>query len=193
MPTGYTDVVADGSVTEFYEFIMRCARAFGALINMREESMNATIPDHFEPDISYYDRELEKAASRLSELRMMSLPAVREAAQQAYATEVTRYENRIDREGLKRSRYEAMLAHVEAWQPPTDDHFELKEFMKNQLEESVRFDCTPLSYEQEPVKIEPDAWLAEQVADAERDVAYYQEAKSRKSSVPKAAIAGLRT
>ena len=37
-----------------------------------------------------------------------------------------------------RERYETMLAEVEAWQPPTPDHEELKRFMADQLRESKR-------------------------------------------------------
>jgi hypothetical protein len=39
-------------------------------------------------------------------------------------------------------RYRAMLTEVEAWEPPTADHVELKQFMLDQLTESIRFDCS---------------------------------------------------
>lgn len=35
MPTGYTDAIKDG--ISFNQFILSCARAFGALITMRDE------------------------------------------------------------------------------------------------------------------------------------------------------------
>lgn len=37
MPTGYTASVQEGKVTEFRDFAMECARAFGALVMMRDE------------------------------------------------------------------------------------------------------------------------------------------------------------
>jgi hypothetical protein len=37
MPTGYTAGVADGTITEFREYALLCARAFGACIMLRDE------------------------------------------------------------------------------------------------------------------------------------------------------------
>jgi hypothetical protein len=49
MPTGYTAAVADGTITEFPDFAMQCARAFGTLVLMRDEPQDAAIPEKFEP------------------------------------------------------------------------------------------------------------------------------------------------
>jgi len=37
MPTGYTADLNDGKQVTFQEFTMKCARAFGALIEMRDD------------------------------------------------------------------------------------------------------------------------------------------------------------
>ncbi|VTR91619.1 unnamed protein product [Gemmata massiliana] len=34
-----------------------------------------------------------------------------------------------------------MLEHVRAWEPPSTDHENLKQFMIDQLRESIDFDC----------------------------------------------------
>ena len=46
MPTGYTAVIEDGCT--FKEYVMTCARAFGATISMREEPLSKEIPEKFE-------------------------------------------------------------------------------------------------------------------------------------------------
>ena len=58
MPTGYTAYVQDGVITEFADFAMKCARAFGALIDMRDESLDAEIRVQREPNTEYFDKEL---------------------------------------------------------------------------------------------------------------------------------------
>ena len=59
MPTGYTAKLMEQGQT-FPEFIMSCARAFGALIMMRDDPANAPIPEKFEPS-DYHVRALKKA------------------------------------------------------------------------------------------------------------------------------------
>ena len=44
MPTGYTYDLYDGKDIEFPDFVMKCARAFGALIEIRDDPMDAAIP-----------------------------------------------------------------------------------------------------------------------------------------------------
>lgn len=67
MPTGYTAKLHNGEEQTFPEFVMSCARAFGALITMRDDPADAEIPDEFKPS-DYHVRELEKARERLSEV-----------------------------------------------------------------------------------------------------------------------------
>lgn len=60
MPTGYTSYIGQGC--DFKTFAMKCARAFGACIDMRDSSLDAQIPDSFEP--SRYHLKEKRAAER---------------------------------------------------------------------------------------------------------------------------------
>lgn len=40
-----------------------------------------------------------------------------------------------------REKYDAMLEKLEAWNAPTDDHTEFKEFMQTQINKSIEWDC----------------------------------------------------
>ena len=42
MPTGYTAEILNGEIKTFPEFAKKCARAFGAMIHMRDDSLDAT-------------------------------------------------------------------------------------------------------------------------------------------------------
>lgn len=173
MPTGYTADVQDGKITEFSDFVWRCARGMGALINMRDEPWGAPIPERFEPNTRYYDEALTKSEARLAELRAMSPLAVREAAQQSYAERTRGDHDYAADKDVKRARYEAMLAKVEAWEPPTQDHVGFKDFMADQLRQSIDFDCSPGGYYDAPKKLEPAEWHEAEVKKAERDIEYH--------------------
>ena len=69
MPTGYTAAIKDG--ISFNEYALSCARAFGALIMMRDEPADAPIPDEFKPS-DYHFKKIEEAKAELARLRAMS-------------------------------------------------------------------------------------------------------------------------
>ena len=173
MPTGYTYGVADGTVTEFSKFATECARAFGALVSMRDEPSGAEIPAEFKPS-DYNAKALEVATERFHKLvAMTDEQAISEERAERLRLDAEN-EKREHRRAIEHGRYRAMLAHVEAWNPPTQEHEGLKEFMRSQLLESAKFDCQPIMMNR-PAKTGAQ-WRAEQIADAEREIAYHTKA-----------------
>lgn len=71
MPTGYTASVQDGKITEFRDFAMQCARAFGATITMRDDPSDAPIPEAFEPE-NYNAKRLIEAQEEIARLNAMT-------------------------------------------------------------------------------------------------------------------------
>lgn len=139
MPTGYTSEIEQGIT--FQQFAMRCARAFGALIMMRDDPMDAVIPDEFIPS-EYHTKEITKEEAELAKIRTMSPPAVKKAIQAEFDAELKSIDDMISKSRNTKSKYEAMLCRVKGWTPPTPDHIELKNFMIKQIEESISFDCS---------------------------------------------------
>lgn len=80
MATGYTCDVSDGKITTLRDFALRCARAFGALITMRDEPFDAPIPEKFEPHTDYHDKAIREAREQLEKLSAMSPAQVAKAA-----------------------------------------------------------------------------------------------------------------
>lgn len=173
MPTGYTAPVQSGEIADFATFAMQCARAFGALVTMRDEPVDAPIPERFE-STDYHARELSAAVARLADLQAMSPEEVARASVKAHADAYASWMERERTRREQRARYEVMLAQVDAWEPPTDGHEGLKRFMREQLTESIGFDCgEPYP---EPVSPGPDGWLAAQIEKAEWSAAYHAKA-----------------
>lgn len=168
MPTGYTaGIKPEGGVT-FEQFVMGCARAFGALVTMRDDPADAAIPDEFKPDADHRDR-IEAAEQRLLDITAMPLDVAARHAAESHAEAMRRHADREREAAAQRAAYEAMLAKVRAWEPPTPDHQELRSFMLSQIRESIEFDCRV--YEP-PAAMSGADWHRFQMREAERGLAY---------------------
>lgn len=174
MPTGYTAAIADG--ISFEKFVWSCARAMGALIMMRGDPSDAPIPQRFEPS-DYNAKAVEKAKDELSRLKSMTREQASAEASAAFWEALRSHEKRVAEMTELRNKYSAMLAQVVQWEPPTADHQGFKDFMLQQLHESIKFDCDTSYYEKHaPECKSTDGWLAIATASAERDIAYHEKA-----------------
>lgn len=177
MPTGYTAPIYEGEENfTFKKFAMRCARNFGALIEMRGEPLDAEIDFDkcFQPS-DYYKKALERVEKEYQEF--LDNPPTAEELGKKYDEKVNndlkRYHERIEKGNALQVRYDAMLEQVKAWEPPTEEHNNLKEFMISQLQKSMDYDCivySPYTDDREEYikyHMSPDPLL--------KEIAYYKE------------------
>lgn len=172
MPTGYTAKIYEGKPQTRDEFILDCARAFGALIEMRDQPIGAEIPQEFAPDTRYHDEQLADAQARLDEAATLTMDQCADRADADYRKELAYRKDVREKNATLRKRYLAMRADVERWVPPTDDHVELKKFMLDQLDRAMEFDCSG-PFGDEPQLIGPEAWRAEHRRKAIHDFEYH--------------------
>lgn len=170
MPTGYTADIENGM--SFEDFVWRCARAFGALIMMREDPMDAPIPAEFKPD-DYHAKESEKARARLYDYERMSVDEARDESDRKRGEHEKMIAEMNAKSRALKVKYDAMLARVREWQPPTKDHEGLRDFMIEQIESSIRFDCGDYQPDPMPVLSGKD-WKARQIEKARTDIAYHE-------------------
>ncbi|MDY7542651.1 MULTISPECIES: hypothetical protein [unclassified Cryobacterium] len=170
MPTGYTADLYEGKAITFKEFALTAARGMGAAIMQRDDGPGP-IADEYEPS-DYHQIAHAKAVDTLAELTQLPLDEWerREAAARAdnAAAEMA---GAAKTEAL-RARYEAMLARVEGWQPPTSEHERFKDFMREQLEGSIKFDCSDRS-DAAPSTRTAEVYRDERIASAVWNVAYH--------------------
>jgi len=166
MPTGYTTKLYN-EPQSFKNFIMRCARAFGALVNLRGEPLDTPIPDQFQPS-TYHLKALEKAEAELEQLQHVD-PEAEWERETAAITE--RNESNLLAAKERRDRYMEMIAQVEAWEPPTPEHKELKTFMFSQIQESIKSDCSAYIH---PTAPDPETWLRDKTRELERSIEYHK-------------------
>lgn len=168
MPTGYTADITEE--TTFAEFAMRCARAFGATILMRDDPLDAPIPERFEGS-GYSARCLAETKERLSAVRAMTDEECENAAATEHERRVRENAESLARVRAENAKYSRMAALVNAWHPPTPDHVGMKTFMLEQL----RISMMDESYYTRPAppKLTGEQWRAKEIASLTKDVAYH--------------------
>lgn len=171
MPTGYTHQLLENDLS-FEQFAMLCARNFGALAMMRDEPMDAPIPERLEPS-EYAAKHLDESRQRLAYLQAMSEPE-----RIAYGTEeiaksiASRLETKAEYE-VENAKLNAMLDKIKAWSPPSADHICLRDFMASQCKISMHtIEYVDSNIESMRSEHPKQRWQADRDK-AEKDVAYY--------------------
>ena len=135
MPTGYTHELATNGQS-FPDFVKTCARAFGALILLRDLPLSADIPTDQKPDDYYFtslataEQELARWNAMTTEEKLNKLRADHEESKQQT------FEHRLS-VLAENARLATMADKVRAWTPPSKDHQGLKDFMLQQIETSM--------------------------------------------------------
>lgn len=171
MPSGYTADIYEGKKVSGKNFIMKCARAFGATVMMKDDPLEKEIPE-FQPSTYHLD-SVERAKKSLVKYENMSLEEAEKLCEQQYLSEVERVNKIIKEKEELRSRYEKTLNEVKEWTPPTNEHIELKKYAIDQLEQSIKFDCN-VSYYLNPVHREsPEEYLESMIKSCKKDIIYH--------------------
>lgn len=171
MPTGYTADVQDGKITTLREFALACSRAFGALIIMRDNPMDAPIPRQLVPDTRYYDERLAEARKVLDEVPTLSADECEARAKAEFDAAMASHMKYETNRAIARQRYKEMLSRVEHWSVP-EEIDGLKKFMIEQLNESIRFDCSEDYKPAPPKRLTGERWREQALEKASRDWAY---------------------
>lgn len=173
MTSAYTCVVQNGTVTDLSGFALRCARAFGALVPMRDEPMDAPLPEKLEPSVSHHDERIEKYQNILKAIDLLSEEDCQSKADSSYEVEIEYYKKRLQERDDEIQRCEKMLVKVRAWRVP-EELLTLKTFMMTQLSQAIGF----LRYEIEnPIHKSGETWRKEEKREARMKVNYHMREK----------------
>lgn len=168
MSTGFTYQVGEEESYSFEEFIWGCARAFGPLGHMRDDSSNAEIKPP-EPS-TYYHERLQEANKEYARLTTLTLEEASEELDREYEKDQASLKLSLERNKVVRRRFQVMFDKVEAWNPPTPDHIKLKEFMIQQLKLELDSDHDYYSSHIGQPKETPQKWLRDAILYASEDL-----------------------
>lgn len=130
MPTGYTIKIEDDENYTFREFLLKCATAFGACFHQRDSYRETPILNKVD---LYYETQLNLAKEELKYWQNISDEELATVYNQhiddnfKYNTETRNKQDQINK------NYKNMLEQVEKWTPPSSEHENLKQFMKDQI------------------------------------------------------------
>lgn len=170
MATGYTSKIKDG--ISFKEFLLNCAKAFGACITMRDDPMDAPIPDEFQIS-DYHIKRLAEIQSEFESINLITIDEAVIKAKEEYEQKKKYNEQQIKESNELRLKYNDILIKVKNWRPPTSDHFELKNFMIQQITSSIDFDCGTTYYEKPIELLTGEQWLSNKKQSLLNDIEYH--------------------
>jgi hypothetical protein len=137
MPSGYTSTLADQEQS-FREFVLHCARAFGACIHQRDDPGN-DLPKLLEEDTYHLD-EYNKALLKYKNFSEQTVGQWKQRFTQEKKDRIKRSQDRIKKNAKQIARYKLMLDKVKKWKEPSPLHQGLKDFMVEQLTQSIEWD-----------------------------------------------------
>lgn len=171
MPSAYTSEIGKG--ISFKEFIFTCARAFGALIDLRDEPLGSNLPDKIEPS-SYHHNKLKELKLELIKYNKMTLKEAKILFDKEKEQKEVQLKNYIKEQKLLKKKYESMLKEVHKWIPPTSEHKGLKKFMIEQITGSIDFDCKIYSNIYKMESKNPKEWLHNKIQNILEDQVYHE-------------------
>lgn len=177
MPTSNTAGFAEKMPT-LEDFALRCARSFGALSSLREDT--GPVPEVLIPP-TYHAERLAELKKQLADLEAVTDKECEERLL-SFNADLVAEKFLQERQALKlRERYEDMRQQVENWQV-SSDHHALKKFMLDQLDKSIDWDCRlPQSNKSQAMVRLSEAveWRDNLLTQIRGDIEYHQKEQDR--------------
>ena len=177
MSIGYTAQLTENPNMPFSAFAMLCARAFGAMVDMRDEPLGAKVPTEIKPS-DYHQKALRSAAGRKGRFKQLTSAQRRALANESMLSSVRSCVKSMENNAETEKTYRNMLAQVLAWVPPTTEHEGLKKFMIEQITSSLKFDCETDYYQSSLNRIAhqtPKEWVKTRKTHLDADIQYHRE------------------
>jgi hypothetical protein len=141
MPSQLTTKLYDGTATNLNDFALHCARDLSLFIELRDEPSESALPQSFTPR-SYYSELVGKIEAEIVTVSDWDDKEAETSAQAYFQERKREYDASVEMTKERRQRYTQMREEVDAWQPPTTDHQNLKDYMIRLLEQDMPSECT---------------------------------------------------
>lgn len=150
MPSGYTSLIQNGQAKTFKDFAYACTRAFGACYSLRDRSLSIDFPVLPEDDeIFDYSKKLDEAINDFLIFDQLNEDEKHDQYILYIKSSLKFYENQLEEKKKLLSKYQFFLDKAKQFNPPTDDHIAYKDFLIQQLKETISFDCDINYYQNE--------------------------------------------
>lgn len=139
MPTGYTEPILKGKITNFKDYAKLCMRAFGATIHMRDDSLDVEYEERVPSN--YHLDSLKECQTKLSEFLKMTDDEVLEWRKKQINDDIEYHQKKIIDCNKNSEMLHNILNEVNGWEPPTTEHTGIKKFMTEQITETLKYDA----------------------------------------------------
>jgi hypothetical protein len=170
MPLGHTLKVRSGEITDLRDYALMSLRAWRS--SDGEVAIDYDVVAAEEQPNAYYARKLEEAQSRLATLKAIKAEEAHVHSRESHAKARSAWSEWTREKKARRKRTQDMLKKLKSWKPPTPDLAELKDFMREELETALAHEALD-GDPPKPSRAAARKHVAEALAQAERDVAYY--------------------
>lgn len=146
MPTGLNAPLVDGEDTSLRGMLVRCAYQYGALVQYRDSNIDRNeLPEKARPmdqerepyqvkALRQYKAEKESFTAKTREQQQQEMDAFYQGQVRQWWETKNEHDEIFER--VKKVRDEAL-----AWEPPTEDHVNYKEFVISQIDSAIEHDC----------------------------------------------------
>lgn len=132
MPTGYTEFIEDGRITNAKDFLLLCTRAFAIMIDSRDEPLSIPIKTEFKPDTEHYKKWLADTIAQRDELLAMSMAEFHEKLIQDRNKRIENAKESYLCQCKLDEKYELIYREILAWEAPSGCG-NLKDFALEQI------------------------------------------------------------
>lgn len=139
MPTGYTNPILTGEITNFKDFAKYCMRNFGATIHMRDESLDVEYVKREPSD--YYINSLKESEKELTEFISKTDDEITADFLNSYESDKKYSLSIIEEMKENKKKLKNILHDVRRWIAPTSEHINIKYFMEEQISNTIDHDC----------------------------------------------------
>ena len=180
--TGYTAFIVDDNV-KASEFLKICLRAFGVLIEYRDEPMSANIPREL-PKPDYHEKEILRAKEKLAQRLSMTDDEWRKKFENDLASEIATHKEAVEKENAEMARLNAVKEVIEGWKC-SEAYEGVKNFALDQIAKSEPYgDKWYVEVENTLKKVleskeEFEKYKADLIQCAREDVTYHEKAAAK--------------
>lgn len=184
MPTGYTAGILDGKVKTFQQFAAQCIRAFGSAIHMRDEPWDKKYTPRKPSD--YHSKAIAEAEKLLKKYANCSDKEIIDLRSGQLETDRRYHLNKIKEIEENFKKLNNILQEARDYTPPTSEHTGIKDFMIEQLRETIKYDGSTDYYDEkiesinkELSNLDPVVIRHKLIEEANHDLQYHKKEYDR--------------
>jgi hypothetical protein len=147
MPTGYTAGILDGTTKDFKEYAKLCSRAF--MIHLRDEPIDSEYTPR--TPSNYHIKAITEAKLKLKEIEVLDDETIVKREYEKILNDIEYHEKAIVNKNENEVKLNQFLEKAKAYKPPTETHKGISDFMIEQIEKTIDFDCKDDDYHQKRI------------------------------------------